>query len=68
LSVGYTDFYHYVDAQPLCAQPFPACFVGSEDVFYITSQNATIQLVFYYGGGYCYSAQQLLPTTETESM
>jgi hypothetical protein len=59
LSVGYSGVYHYVDAQPLCAQTFPLCFVGSEDVFYLTTQNATIQLVFYCGAGYCYSAQQL---------
>jgi len=47
-----------VDAQPLCAQTFPPCF-GSEVVFYLTTENATIQLVFYCGAGYCYSAQQL---------
>ena len=65
LSVGYTGVYHYVDAQPLCAETFPPCFVGSEDVFYLTTGNGTIQLVFYCGVGlpqmlsYCYTAQQL---------
>jgi len=48
-----------VDAQPLCAQAFPPCFGASEGVFYLTTENATVQLVFYCGAGYCSSAQQL---------
>ena len=60
LSVGYTGVYHYVDAQPLCARTFPPCLVpSSEVVFYLTTENATIQLIFYCAAGYCYSAQQL---------
>jgi hypothetical protein len=59
-AVGYTGVYHYVDAQPFCAQSFPPCLVpSSEVVFYLTTENATIQLVFYCGADYCYSAQQL---------
>jgi hypothetical protein len=60
LAVNYTGVYHYVEAQPLCAQSFPPCLVpSSEVVFYLTTENATIRLVFYCGIGYCYSAQQL---------
>jgi len=60
LSVGYTGIYHYVDAQPLCAQSFSPCLVpSSEVVFYLTTENATIQLIFYCAAGYCYSAQQI---------
>jgi hypothetical protein len=59
-AVNYTGVYHYVDAQPLCAQSFPPCLApSSEVVFYLTTENATIRLVFYCGVGYCWSAQQL---------
>jgi hypothetical protein len=60
LSVSYTGVYHHVDAQPLCSEVFPPCLVPSEPVFYLTAENATnIQLVFYCGPDYCWSAQQL---------
>lgn len=59
-SVSYTGVYHYVDAQPLCAQNFPPCLAPtSEAVFYLTTENATIRLVFYCGLDYCSNAQQL---------
>jgi len=58
-SVGYTGVYNYVDAQPICALSFPPCLVGSEVVYYLTTSNATIRLIFYCGAGYCWNAQQL---------
>jgi hypothetical protein len=60
LSVNYTGIYHYVYEQPLCGDVFPPCLAPSEEVFYLTTENATnIQLVFYCGADYCWSAQQL---------
>jgi hypothetical protein len=59
VGMSYTGVYHYVNAQPLCAQSFPPCLVGGEAVFYLSTPNATIRLVFYCGAGYCWNAQQL---------
>lgn len=58
-SVSYTGVYHYVTVQPLCSQSWPQCWVPSETVFYLTSENATVRLVFYCGQDFCSSAQQL---------
>lgn len=58
-SVSYTGVYHYVIAQPLCGKSFPPCWVPSEIVFYLTTENATIRLLFYCGQDYCSSSQQL---------
>lgn len=58
-SVSYTGVYHYVTAEPLCSMSFPPCWVPSEVVFYLTTENETVRLVFYCGLDYCYSAQQL---------
>ncbi len=58
-SVSYTGVYHYVIAQPLCSKNFPPCWLPKESVFYLTTPNATIRLLFYCGSDYCSSAQQL---------
>ncbi|MGD0175551.1 MAG: hypothetical protein ABSC50_01855 [Candidatus Bathyarchaeia archaeon] len=58
-SASYTGVYHYVEAQPLCSKNFPPCWVPSEVVFYLTTENTTVRLVFYCGLDYCSSAQQL---------
>jgi len=58
-SVSYTGAYHYVAAQALCSNNFPPCWTPSEVVFYLTTQNATLRLVFYCGLDYCYNPQQL---------
>lgn len=58
-SVSYTGVYHYVTAEPLCSMNFPPCWTPSEVVFYLTTENETVRLVFYCGLDYCYSAQQL---------
>ena len=59
VGVGYTGVYHYVTAQPVCAQTFPPCLVGNEVVWYLSTPNATIRLIFYCAVGYCWNAQQL---------
>lgn len=58
-SVSYTGVYHYVNAEPLCSMSFPPCWTPSEVVFYLTTENETVRLVFYCGLDYCYGAQQL---------
>ena len=58
-SVSYTGVYHYVTAQPLCSKNFPPCWIPSEVVWYLTTENATIRLVFYCGLDYCTSPEQL---------
>ena len=58
-SVSYTGVYHYVEAQPLCSKNFPPCWVPSEVVWYLTTENETVRLIFYCGVGYCYGAQEL---------
>ncbi len=58
-SVSYTGVYHYAIAQPLCSQNFPPCWAPGEVVWYLTTENATIRLIFYCGLDYCSSAQQL---------
>jgi hypothetical protein len=58
-SASYTGVYHYVEAQPLCSKNFPPCWVPSEVVFYLTTENETVRLIFYCSAGFCYSAQQL---------
>jgi len=59
VGASYTGVYHYVNAQPLCALTFPPCLVGSEVVWYLTTPNETIRLIFYCGVGYCWNAQQI---------
>ena len=59
VGVSYTGVYHYVTAQPLCSHNFFPCWTPSETVFYLTTENETVRLIFYCGLDYCYSAQQL---------
>ena len=58
-AVSYTGVYHYVTAEPLCSMSFPPCWTPSEVVFYLTTENETVRLVFYCGPDYCYNPQQL---------
>jgi len=58
-SVSYTGVFHYVIAKPLCSMNFPPCWTPSEVVFYLTTENETVRLVFYCGPDYCYNPQQL---------
>jgi hypothetical protein len=58
-SVSYTGVYHYVETEPLCSKNFPPCWVPNEVVFYLTTENETVRLIFYCSVGFCYSAQEL---------
>ncbi|MGA2460020.1 MAG: hypothetical protein ABSF82_01165 [Candidatus Bathyarchaeia archaeon] len=62
LGATYHGLYQYVEATPLCRNAFPPCMAPDEAVFYLTSKNGTIRLVFYCGAfslDYCDSPSQL---------
>ena len=59
LSIGYTGVYPYLTAEPLCSHSLPPCGTPSELVWYLTTGNDTIRLIFFCGPDTCSRAQQL---------
>jgi hypothetical protein len=59
MSVNYQGIYHYVTAIPICTTGVASCTESNQTVFYLTTKNATIQLIFYCGNNYCDSPSQL---------
>jgi hypothetical protein len=59
LSVNYEGIYRYVTAISTCNTGFTSCAESNQTVFYLTTKNATIQLIFYCGNYYCDSPSQL---------
>jgi hypothetical protein len=57
--VSYQGIYHYVTATPICTTGFASCTGSNQTLFYLTTENATIQLIFYCGNYYCDSPSQL---------
>jgi hypothetical protein len=73
LAVNYVGVYHVIQAQPICNSAFPPCFAANETVFFLSTRNGTIRLVFYCGKtmqglttitgwvDFCSNASQLQP-------
>lgn len=59
VGVNYQGIYHYVTTIPICTTGFAHCTESNETVFYLTTKNARIQLIFYCGKNYCDSPSQL---------
>ena len=49
LAVSYVGIYHVAQAEPICNSAFPPCFASNETIFFLTSGNGTVRLVFYCG-------------------
>jgi hypothetical protein len=58
-SISYTGVYHYVVARPLCDYNTPPCGLPGEVVWFLTTVNATIRLIFYCGNDFCSGPEQL---------
>lgn len=49
LAVNYTGVYHVSQAEPICNSAFPPCFAANETIFFLSTRNGTVRLVFYCG-------------------
>jgi hypothetical protein len=50
MNTSYSGTYHYVDAQPTCRNSSPPCLLEADEVvFYITTNNGNVRLIFYCG-------------------
>jgi hypothetical protein len=49
VAVNFVGVYHAIQAQPICNSAFPPCFAANETVFFLSTRNSTIRLVFYCG-------------------